>query len=112
MTDLELELSLQIEPGVDIFVREDRLADLTKFVLKENGKSERWSVGIVLTSDNHIQQLHRDFMGIDSPTDVLTFPADPVEGESDAGGDIVVSVERAAEQGPEHGLSKRQKPNS
>jgi probable rRNA maturation factor len=36
----------------------------------------------------------------------MTFAADPIEGESDAGGDIVVSVERAAEQGPEHGLSK------
>jgi len=87
---------------------EDRISDLTRFVLNENGKSGRWSIAVVLTSDDHLQRLHRDFMGVDSPTDVMTFPAEPVAGESDAGGDIVVSVERAEEQGAEHGHSKEE----
>jgi probable rRNA maturation factor len=41
-------------------------------------------------------------MGIDEQTDVMTFPAGEEE-EREAGGDIVISIDRAAEQGPEHG---------
>jgi probable rRNA maturation factor len=108
MTDLEVDTSLHVESGVTITLPEDRIADLTRFVLNENGKSGKWSIAVVLTSDDHIQQLHRDFMGIDSPTDVMTFPADPVAGESDAGGDVVISIERAEEQGAEHGHSKEE----
>jgi probable rRNA maturation factor len=108
MTELELEFLLQAEPDVSSALSEERLAGLTKLVLEENGQSGRWAITILLTSDVHIQQLHRDYMGIDTPTDVMTFPADPVEGETDAGGDIVISVEQAAEQGPEHGLTKEQ----
>jgi probable rRNA maturation factor len=108
MTDLELELSLHVESGATIALPEDRITDLTRFVLKENGKSGKWSISVVLTSDDFLQRLHRNFMGIDSPTDVMTFPAEPVAGESDAGGDVVISVERAEEQGAEHGHSKEE----
>ena len=30
---------------------------------------------IVLTNDTQVQELNRDYLGIDSPTDVLSFPA-------------------------------------
>jgi probable rRNA maturation factor len=106
MTKVQLEFSLQVEPSVTSSLGEDRLENLTRFVLEDTGKTGTWAVAVVLTSDTHIQQLHRDFMGIDSPTDVMTFSSDPVEGELEHGGDIVVSVELAEEQGTEHGLSK------
>ena len=46
------------------------------------------SVNVVLVSDKRIAQLHRQFMGIAGPTDVITFEH----------GEIVVSVETAARQ--------------
>ena len=41
-------------------------------------------------------------MGLDTPTAVMTFPSDGEEGGA-GGGDIVVSVERAAEQAVDFG---------
>ena len=46
-----------------------------------------------------------EFMDDDSITDVMTFPSGEPGQE---GGDIVISVERAAEQGPEHGFTTDQ----
>src|SRR5262249_3205892 len=50
--------------------------------------------------DAHLRRLHRDFMGIDEETDVMTFP----HGD-DQGGDIVISIERAAEQALAYGYA-------
>lgn len=49
----------------------------------------------MLTGDSDVQDLNRDFLGIDSPTDVLSFPArDP----SESLGDIAISWQRARSQ--------------
>jgi metalloprotein, YbeY/UPF0054 family len=59
------------------------------------------SATIAFVSDKRIQQLNRQFRNIDKATDVLSFPAD----ESDNLGDVAVSVETAARQAKENGLS-------
>ena len=64
------------------------------------GKSES-SATIAFVSDKRIQQLNRQFRNIDKATDVLSFPAH----EPDNLGDIAVSVETAARQAKENGLS-------
>ena len=75
------------------------------------------SVTIVLTDDTELAELNLEHMGIDGPTDVLSFPMLPAEafGRSSVGasvggppvpaqggrthiGDIAISVERAIEQ--------------
>jgi probable rRNA maturation factor len=49
----------------------------------------------LLTGDSGVQDLNRDFLGIDAPTDVLSFPArDP----SESLGDIAISWQRARSQ--------------
>jgi probable rRNA maturation factor len=53
---------------------------------------------VVVVDDAEIQQLNRDFRGVDRPTSVLSFPADPVplpEGEGEEAGylgDLIVSL--------------------
>jgi probable rRNA maturation factor len=64
------------------------------------GKNEH-SATIAFVSDKHIRELNRQFRGIDKATDVLSFPA---EEESNLG-DVAVSVETAATQAKENGLS-------
>jgi probable rRNA maturation factor len=57
-------------------------------------------ITIVLTDDAQMQQLNRDFLGSDAPTDVLSFPAletDPETGRRYLG-DILISVPRADDQ--------------
>jgi len=71
--------------------------------LASEQREEAWLVSIVLVDDAEMQQMHADFMDIDEPTDVMTFPSEQEDGGP--AGDIVISVERAAEQGAENGLS-------
>ncbi|HOG00799.1 MAG: Endoribonuclease YbeY [Firmicutes bacterium ADurb.Bin248] len=63
-------------------------------------------VALLVTDDEGIRAMNRDFRGIDRPTDVLSFPAR--EGESapadgDFLGDIAISLERARAQAEEYG---------
>lgn len=53
----------------------------------------------LITGDEQLQQLNLDFLGHDYPTDVLSFPT----GNAVEPGELVISLERAAEQAAEHG---------
>ena len=63
-------------------------------VLKEI-KKERWSVSVVICDDSFIRELNRTYRGIDTPTDVLSFPQDTglSPNEIHVAGDVVVSLE-------------------
>jgi probable rRNA maturation factor len=66
------------------------------------GKGES-SATIAFVSDKRIRELNRQFRNVDKATDVLSFPAD---GPDEANlGDIAISVETAATQAKENGLS-------
>jgi probable rRNA maturation factor len=64
------------------------------------GKSES-SATIAFISDKRIRELNRQFRGVDKATDVLSFPAE----EKFNLGDVAVSVDTAAAQAKENGLS-------
>ena len=64
--------------------------------------SSHSSVTIAFVSDNKIRSLNQQFRGINKPTDVLSFPSDLETGEL---GDIAISVEAAARQAKENGLT-------
>ena len=63
-------------------------------------------LSMVLCDNSFIHPLNRDYRGKDRPTDVLSFsqredgdPEDPMLG------DVIISIERAKEQAPEHNNS-------
>ena len=64
------------------------------------GKHES-SVTIAFVSDKRIRELNQQFRGVDKATDVLSFP------DEDPGnlGDVAISVETAARQAKDNGLS-------
>lgn len=93
----------------------DSLAALGEKVLRayRRGKAE---VGLTLTDYETIQQLNKDYRGVDAPTDVLSFALE--EGEKTSAeyegfqelppellGDIVICLPRAKEQANEYGHS-------
>lgn len=55
---------------------------------------------IVLADDRQLHELNLDYLGVDSPTDVLSFPAGEVDPETEALylGDIAISIPRATQQ--------------
>src|SRR6185436_2678250 len=68
----------------------------------------RRNVTIVFVADAAIRKLNQQFRGKDYATDVLSFPteAEVFEAEEKANlGEVVISVQRAAVQAKENGLS-------
>ena len=61
-----------------------------------------WEVSLLLTQNEEIRKMNRDFRGIDRPTDVLSFH--PESGELMLG-DIVISKEKVLSQAEEFGHS-------
>lgn len=55
---------------------------------------------IVIGDDSQLHALNRQFLGVDAPTDVLSFPADDTDPDSGERyiGDILISYPRAATQ--------------
>ncbi len=65
-------------------------------------------VTVAFVSDRAMRELNRLWRGKRATTDVLSFPAEQAEFEKAEGpslGDIVISIEQAAHQAKEHGLS-------
>jgi probable rRNA maturation factor len=78
--------------------------------------ADTYELSLRLTTDAEIQALNLQFRHLDQPTDVLSFAAMEVdfpEIEADTGdlslylGDIIISVDTAVRQAPEHGYSLR-----
>ena len=71
----------------------------------EETDSREFSVALI--SDRRMKELSKIFRGKDSTTDVLSFPHEPDEFDPDSNnlGDIVISVEQAARQAEENGLT-------
>jgi probable rRNA maturation factor len=57
-------------------------------------------LSIVLTDDARLHELNLNYLGINAPTDVLSFPASETDPETGARyiGDILISIPRAQEQ--------------
>jgi probable rRNA maturation factor len=69
--------------------------------------SEDASLSVVITDDQQIRELNRKYRKIDSPTDVLSFPAgyvDPEDGKTYLG-DVVISYPKAVIQAERRGHS-------
>jgi probable rRNA maturation factor len=63
-------------------------------------------VAIVLTDDSGIRTLNRDWRGIDKPTNVLSFPATPIPGQSAQPpmlGDIAIAYETTRREADSEG---------
>jgi len=63
-------------------------------------QSTEGDLTIVLTDNAQLRDLNRQYLGIDAPTDVLSFPASETDPETARRylGDIIISVPRAGEQ--------------
>lgn len=57
-------------------------------------------ISIVVCDDDFIQKLNQQYRGVDRPTDVLSFPSDEIDPETNTRylGDIILSLPRATSQ--------------
>ena len=92
MIHIEINPTLKSAPASDLLERAAQ-AVLTH-------QSADGDLSIVLTDDAQLHKLNRDYLGIDAPTDVLSFPASEMDPETGRPylGDILISIPRAATQ--------------
>jgi probable rRNA maturation factor len=77
----------------------ERAARLT-LELESEAVSVNADITIVLTDDAQLHELNREYLGVDAPTDVLSFPASETDPETGITylGDILISIPRATQQ--------------
>lgn len=122
MASSTLALRFNLTVDADYEVDADLLRSAAAAAIYQEGLRGRVRVDVLITDDDHIQALNRDYRGVDSPTDVLSFPLQDVsaEGEPSEGrrfvvprqamrnlGDVVISFPTARRQAEEYGHSLR-----
>jgi probable rRNA maturation factor len=112
------EIEVQVAPEYVALVSGEHLAEYARQALAQEGQPAETGVTLVLTTDEEIRALNRDYRATDSVTDVLSFALDE---EADQGpafvlpeglprylGDIIVSYPTALAQAAEQGHSVEQ----
>lgn len=116
---LNVEKAYDLELGVDY---EKTAVRVAAQVLKEEKCPYEAEISLLLVSDEEIHRLNLEYRGIDSPTDVLSFPQIEYENPADFSasetqgseylnpdtgelflGDIIISLDRVKEQAANYG---------
>jgi probable rRNA maturation factor len=110
--DLEVEITIEADVDLPSGVTAEALESFTLSILAAEGERGSWQLSVRFVDDEAMRRAHDRFMGIDSPTDIMTFPYEddgfdlvsaPGEELPNAGGDLMISVERATEHAREVG---------
>ena len=78
----------------------DLLERAANTALEHQAHSSDSELSIILTDDARLHELNLNYLGVDAPTDVLSFPASETDPETGAHylGDILISLPRAQAQ--------------
>lgn len=86
---------------------QDLLERAANAALEHQSESLDSELSIILTDDARLHELNLNYLGVDAPTDVLSFPASETDPETGARyiGDILISTPRAQTQADAAGHS-------
>ncbi len=91
---------IEINENLPVEIPTDLLERAAEAALAHQAAPAEADLTIVLSDDAQLHELNRQWMEVDAPTDVLSFPSD--ETDPDTGsrylGDILISVPYAARQ--------------
>lgn len=92
-------IQIEIADGIP-FENTAALVQAAEAALKRAAGVEQVELTIALEFDEQLLRLNRDFLGIDEVTDVLSFPADEFDPDSQSRylGDVIISFHQAERQ--------------
>jgi len=109
------EIGISVEEKFRGLVDEGRVRRIAQTVLKAEGVVPPYEVSLVFTDSETVQQLNRDYRGVDEATDVLAFYMLPQKEVDDSFalppdgvtrlGEVIISYPQAVEQAREQGHS-------
>jgi probable rRNA maturation factor len=93
-------ITLEISKGYQSHVDASLIKKTVKTTLIHQGVRPDSEMSVIITSDEQLHALNLQFLDIDAPTDVLSFPADFKNPDSDIPylGDILISFPQAENQ--------------
>ena len=110
-----MEIDILIEEGVESRLEAAWLRGIAEQVLVAQDVSPEAEIGLVIASRERVQQLNRDYLGRDRPTDVIAFSMLPGEGDPSPFvsppdgvqhlGEVIISYPQAVIQAEEQGHS-------
>ena len=102
-----MKINLEIAEGYSSLVSKKVITNAARVTLQHQDVPSNAGFTIVITSDELIQELNREYRDIDVPTDVLSFQADTIDPENGALylGDVLISYPHAEIQATAGGHS-------
>ncbi len=111
-----MEINVLIEEGIAVDLDSDRLQKVVEKVLQMENLPPNVEISLVITGQERIQELNRQYRGKDQPTDVLSFAmAEQKENEPTAFigppdgllhlGEVIISYPQAELEANERGHS-------
>ena len=111
-----MEINVLIDEDLEDCPEVNWLESVAEKVLVAQGIGSRVELGLVIASQERVQQLNQSYLGRDEPTDVLAFSMLPAEGEIGADfptfvippdgvlhlGEVIISYPQALIQAREH----------
>jgi len=105
-----MEINILVDEGLEVELDTGWLENIARRVLAAEKVGAQTEMGLVISSDERVQQLNRDYRGKDEPTDVLAFSArdetdspfiPPPDGVLHLG-EVIISYPQAQIQAEEH----------
>lgn len=100
-------IHILVSDDYENLVDQEKLVKAATAVLQHEGEPIESDLSIAIDDDARLHELNSQFLGIDAPTDVLSFPSGEEEPDPETGnvylGDIILSYPRAAEQAGQAG---------
>lgn len=100
-------IAWQTDPRFEGRVDPAPLMAIVSRALDAEGAPEGSELGVVLTGDDIVRDLNHRYLGLDEPTDVLSFGmGEPFPGPEEAQrqlGEVIISIETAERQAAEAG---------
>ena len=110
-----MEINVLIDQGLETAVDAGWLEEVVRQVLAAESAGDGVELGLVVTGQEKVRALNRDYRGRDEPTDVLAFSArEEAQGQSPFVqppdgvlhlGEVIISLPQAAAQAGERGHS-------
>ena len=102
MTDVPRELIIEVNDEQSQLPEDPRLVEAVRRILEE-ASIARARISVAVVDDPTIQQLHRDYLQIDEPTDVMSFVLDRTDDLLE--GEVIASADTAIAAAPQFGLA-------
>lgn len=104
---LEIDIAYNIEKNEDYLIDEN-IIEYVENILKnekENFNDKTFYISLLITNNEEIHEINKQYRNMDRPTDVISFAYNETEnvGPIEVVGDIIISIDKVKSQASEFG---------